>query len=305
MNTKKNMIVDKQRKQILTQTVDFCNYNNKTNKYDIRFKNGRNYSYGRNRISYLTNPKVLNPASYKICHLDRPLSNISAIYVFEDYDQKYWHICFENGSEHDYDEKDLQIVKSCLDEASSKNILEYLKQIAKLVTLKAEDGTELLSKQYEKVSSFVEDNTALAVYLNPESYNCLNDNIAVPIFPFGFNASQYKAVKMALENQISVIQGPPGTGKTQTILNIIANLIIEGKTVQVVSNNNSAIENIIEKLASPEYRMDFFVARLGRDENKKEFIKNKSLCIRIYRIGSKRYLMKSVFIMRFVNAPQI
>ena len=33
-------------------------------------------------------------------------------------------------------------------------------------------------------------------------------------------------VKNALENQISVIQGPPGTGKTQTILNIIANLLI-------------------------------------------------------------------------------
>ena len=44
-----------------------------------------------------------------------------------------------------------------------------------------------------------------------------------------------------MENQISVIQGPPGTGKTQTILNIIANILMQGKTVQIVSNNNSAI----------------------------------------------------------------
>ena len=29
---------------------------------------------------------------------------------------------------------------------------------------------------------------------------------------------------------MSLIQGPPGTGKTQTILNIIANAIIRGKT---------------------------------------------------------------------------
>ena len=49
-----------------------------------------------------------------------------------------------------------------------------------------------------------------------------------------------------MENQISVIQGPPGTGKTQTILNIIANILIQGKTVQVVSNNNSATENVFE-----------------------------------------------------------
>ena len=69
----------------------------------------------------------------------------------------------------------------------------------------------------------------------------------MPIFPFGCNNSQYVAVKRAMENQISVIQGPPGTGKTQTILNIIANILIQGKTVQVVSNNNSATENVFEK----------------------------------------------------------
>lgn len=49
-----------------------------------------------------------------------------------------------------------------------------------------------------------------------------------------------------MENQISVIQGPPGTGKTQTILNIIANILMQGKTVQIVSNNNSATENVYE-----------------------------------------------------------
>jgi KaiC/GvpD/RAD55 family RecA-like ATPase len=33
----------------------------------------------------------------------------------------------------------------------------------------------------------------------------------------------------SFENQISVVQGPPGTGKTQTILNIIANILVRGK----------------------------------------------------------------------------
>ena len=76
----------------------------------------------------------------------------------------------------------------------------------------------------------------------------------------------------ALSNRISVIEGPPGTGKTQTILNIIANLILQGKTVQVVSNNNSAIDNVMEKLASSKYKLDFMVAQLGRDERKSAFI---------------------------------
>lgn len=54
-----------------------------------------------------------------------------------------------------------------------------------------------------------------------------------------------------MENQISVIQGPPGTGKTQTILNIIANILMQGETVQIVSNNNSATENVYENYHHP------------------------------------------------------
>ena len=80
---------------------------------------------------------------------------------------------------------------------------------------------------------------ALAKYLNPSSLKGKRTGREyIPIFPFGCNNSQYKAVKNAMENQISVIQGPPGTGKTQTILNIISNILMQGKTVQIVSNNN-------------------------------------------------------------------
>ena len=81
-----------------------------------------------------------------------------------------------------------------------------------------------------------------------------------------------EAVENAIGNQLSVIQGPPGTGKTQTILNIIANLLVAGKTVQIVSNNNSAVENVQEKLDSDKYNLGFIVAKLGKGENKKQFI---------------------------------
>jgi len=266
------MIIDNQLNKIITPDIDTCAYNRETHRYDIKFKTGKTYVYSNNRISWLKDPVVLDPASYSITHFEQELFNITAIYVFSDHNQKYWHICFENGSERDYFEQDLKIVKSCLDDATSKNVFEYLKQIASLVSLKAEDGTKLLSKQYEKISSFIGDDTALAAYLNPELYKNSGHGNSTPIFPFGCNASQFKAVKAALENQISVIQGPPGTGKTQTILNLIANLLISGKTVQVVSNNNSAITNVLEKLASPKYGMDFLVAMLGSSNNKSDFL---------------------------------
>ncbi len=89
-------------------------------------------------------------------------------------------------------------------------------------------------------------------------------------YAFGCNTSQKEAVEAALTHQVSVIQGPPGTGKTQTILNIIANLLIAGKTVLVVSNNNSAVNNVAEKLEHEG--LGFIVAKLGSVQKKEEFV---------------------------------
>lgn len=72
---------------------------------------------------------------------------------------------------------------------------------------------------------------------------------------------------------MSVIEGPPGTGKTQTILNIIANAVMRGESVAVVSNTNSATENVFEKLR--KYNVDFIAAPLGNKTNKETFIKSQ------------------------------
>ena len=109
---------------------------------------------------------------------------------------------------------------------------------------------------------FVAKNSLLEAYLNVDTYGKASATQSAPIFPFGCNRSQYKAVQNALENRISVIQGPPGTGKTQTILNILANLLLDEKTMEIVSNNNSAVENVKEKLVSTG--LDFLCAQLGR-----------------------------------------
>jgi len=89
------------------------------------------------------------------------------------------------------------------------------------------------------------------------------------IYPFGVNASQLVAVERAFTSQVSLIEGPPGTGKTQTILNIIANVLVRGKTVAVLSNNNAAVENVYEKLGKSG--LDYLVARLGSKEHREKF----------------------------------
>ncbi|WP_230371583.1 AAA domain-containing protein [Paludibacterium denitrificans] len=92
------------------------------------------------------------------------------------------------------------------------------------------------------------------------------------IYPFGVNESQLAAVEQAFSAQISVIEGPPGTGKTQTILNILANILLRGKTVAVLSNNNAAVENVYEKLEKSS--LGHLVAKLGSSKNREDFFAN-------------------------------
>lgn len=89
------------------------------------------------------------------------------------------------------------------------------------------------------------------------------------IYPFGLNESQLQAVERAFSAQISVIEGPPGTGKTQTILNILANILLRGQTVAVLSNNNAAVENVYEKLE--KHGLGYLVAKLGNQDKREAF----------------------------------
>ena len=50
---------------------------------------------------------------------------------------------------------------------------------------------------------------------------------------------------------------------------------MQGKTVQIVSNNNSATENVYEKLSSPRYKLGFVAATLGSSKNKKLFVEHQ------------------------------
>ena len=52
---------------------------------------------------------------------------------------------------------------------------------------------------------------------------------------------------------------------------------MQGKTVQVVSNNNSATDNVYDKLASEKYNLGFIAAKLGNSSNKERFIENQKI----------------------------
>lgn len=71
----------------------------------------------------------------------------------------------------------------------------------------------------------------------------------------------------------------------------MANIILQGKTVLVVSGNNSATSNIREKLG--RYGLDFLVAPLGNRKNKEAFIASQTgipLGISSWRANNKQIL---------------
>jgi hypothetical protein len=271
MDSEKYMIIVKGK--VKTSKLHYCLYNSVTKKWDLSYGDGKVYSYSEANIEYLENPKSLAPEFCRIRKGERTFFSIKRILVFEGKKRRYYSILFNDGSERVYPEEELEVVKSCLKDRASSNVFEYLKRIAALSNIKNEEtGENILLKSFEKMG-FIGEDTVLGEYLKPVFPKNKNEQKEyIPIFPFGCNNSQYMAVKNAIENKVSVIQGPPGTGKTQTILNIISNVLLKGKTVLIVSNNNSATLNVYEKLAAPEYGLDFLAAKLGSSDNKTSFI---------------------------------
>ncbi|MEN2281006.1 AAA domain-containing protein [Algoriphagus sp. SE2] len=179
-------------------------------------------------------------------------------------------VIFKNsGKEFSYGKNRAKIVRQEIIPAKSSDVFNYLKEIANTVGLTTEEGNNILSKSFDTIDEIPKD-SILGSFLNrslpPSETNSSNQIL----FPFGFNLSQQTAVYKAFKHRLSIIEGPPGTGKTQTILNIIANAILNGQSVAVVSSNNSATKNVYEKLE--KNGVEFIAALLGNSQNKKEFI---------------------------------
>jgi superfamily I DNA and/or RNA helicase len=282
MNPQETLILIKD--EIKTEEVESLSFDATKSRCRVVFRNGKAYEYSAGNVICLKDPCLHEFKKQKISANGLELYNIQSIFEFQNpkTGKRYWHIVFNDKAKtYKYDElKVLNETEDCF----QSSVLNYLKDVAAnnplLIQESCDDTNKkqdasLLKKQYEKIKGIYNDeDTALALYLK----SGVQDDLQVIaqqnlIFPFGCNLSQINAVQNAFKYTISLIQGPPGTGKTQTILNILANLLVQGKTALVVSNNNSAIKNVQEKLA--QYKLDFLSAMLGKDENKTAFIESQ------------------------------
>lgn len=223
------------------------------------------YRFQRKNVEVLPLRQFVAPEQVLVSIKGQSIGKVQEILDFG----SYYRIAY-NGMKHTtFRKSDVQLQTNCLSESQSKEIFQYFKETAAAVSLTTESGLNILSMQYDRIQQ-VGNDTVLACYLDPKADASSPKTPSTILYPFGLNQSQKTAVERALSSKISIIQGPPGTGKTQTILNIIANIVYNGKTVAVVSNNNSATHNVAEKLEKKNAA--FLTAFLGSLSNKQRFL---------------------------------
>ncbi len=229
--------------------------------YTVYFKGSdKHFLYKKENVELLNKVKNINIEKHDV-YVDGKIITASKLDQFEN---EYFRLYTEKGT--------FFTQNITLKSNKYKDILNYYFELAEHAGNIAEKESPLyfLAQNYKRIAT-PSRNSVLIDYLQGECKPTSLDGFV--LLPFDFNQSQFRAIDIALKNNISIIEGPPGTGKTQTILNLIANIIYREKNCAVVSNNNTAIENVYEKLS--EENFSFIVAALGRQTNVARFFESE------------------------------
>ncbi|MBS6554021.1 MAG: AAA family ATPase, partial [Clostridium sp.] len=82
------------------------------------------------------------------------------------------------------------------------------------------------------------------------------------VTPLSLSDSQEDVIRKIEQNPLLAVYGPPGTGKSQTIVNLVAHLVANGKTVLVASRMDKAVDVVAQRLN--ELGAPFLALRAGR-----------------------------------------
>ena len=85
------------------------------------------------------------------------------------------------------------------------------------------------------------------------------------------DSTQHRAIVLVGKGQNGVVQGPPGTGKSQTIANLIAQSVADGRRVLFVAEKRAALDAVIKRLSHPDVGLGHLVLDLhGASVSRKE-----------------------------------
>ena len=270
---------DEEKRKFVDITKDVFYLTNDHNSWLLGFSsNGKYYYFPLSNLKVSINPIKINIKGYEIYINKKRRYDIVNIIRFDDICFKVFFKDFKSiivkdikfgESRIDIDSFDLNIRKT------GNNVFDYYKTLSKYAAeLTADSNSDddvsiegLLYNLYNGINE-IRKESVLEAYTK-QKYDIEKCKIKEYIYPFSTNMSQMTAITQTFNNKLSVISGPPGTGKTQVILNLIANAVYNNLNVAVISNNNTAIENVYDKIKEDGY--DFLLAYLGNSKNVDSF----------------------------------
>jgi AAA domain-containing protein/uncharacterized protein DUF2726 len=268
------LIGDGAANQFKDKTQDVSEIRPAGQRIEIVFINSNKpYPYGRDRVRILRDPK-----RHALTEDERVEVNGSAwesateVLTFTDTDGAWSRIFYRTRAGEKYrtcPASQVRVITSATETPAVASVLRYWRTVVS--RLSHDDHLRL---GYEKLA-FVHPESALNSFLSGSPIESRSQDI-IPIFPFRCNLSQRAAVEKALTRSVSVIEGPPGTGKTETILNLIANIVaVQHMTVGIVSFSNAAVDNVRDKL--DELGFGHLIGNLGRKEKREEFFAQQAV----------------------------
>ena len=244
----------------LTEGEEYCSYTFRQDPEKV-------FSKLSSSVIVIRNPDELDPALYKLEWNGTEIAHLNLLLRFRK--GRFVYYVFEKDEVlYSASESEVTLHASCLEDPKAAECFSYLKDLAKADKQSYDDEPPVWSR-YERLD-FIDEDSLLSYYLNPEGKSLDKRQQGELIFPFGGNNGQFRAVRTALENQLTVIQGPPGTGKTQTILNLAANLLMQKKTMLIISQTPESIKSKLERCG-----LGYLAAVLGSEVNKQYFLQNQ------------------------------
>ncbi|MBD0864701.1 MAG: DUF4011 domain-containing protein [Rhodobacteraceae bacterium] len=99
------------------------------------------------------------------------------------------------------------------------------------------------------------------------------------------DASQTKVIQEVRSGRNLVVQGPPGTGKSQTITNILATAVHDGKTVLFVAEKMAALSVVHNRMVKTGLK-DTCLELHSKSANKKAFVQELAQTLNNDRTGA-------------------
>ena len=262
------LIYDRAANQFQDRTRDVSEIRTAGQRIEIVFSDSNKpFGYGRDRVRILRDPKRHALTDGERVEVDGSTwESATEVLTFTSTGGAWSRIFYRTQAGeiyHTYPASRVRVITSATETPAVASVLHYWRTVVSCLP-----RDDPLRRGYEKLA-FVHPESVLNYFLSGSPIESRSQDMTL-IFPFRCNLSQRAAVEKALTRSVSVIEGPPGTGKTETILNLIANIVaVQHMTVGIVSFGNAAVDNIRDKLH--ELGFGHVIGNLGRKEKREEF----------------------------------